>query len=62
MEACWSSKLAAEWLTCSVAGHQVVPHVQPELEVPRAVAEVDLPAPQVQAVLHVLVPEGRQVH
>ena len=47
------------WLTCSVAGHQVVPHVQPELEVPGAVAKMDLPASQVQAVLHVLVPDGR---
>ena len=47
------------WLTCSVARHQVVPHVQPELEVPGAVAKMDLPASQVQAVLYVLIPDGR---
>ena len=38
----------------------MVHHVQPEVEAPRAVAQEDLPAPQVQAVLHVLVPDGRQ--
>ena len=54
------SKLKTEWLTRGVAGHQVVPNVEPELEVPGAVAEVDLPASQVQAVLHMLVPGGKQ--
>ena len=39
----------------------MVPHIEPELEVPGALAQVDLPASQVQAVLHVLVPDGRQV-
>ena len=52
---------ACQTLTCNVAGHQVVPHIEPELEVPGALAQVDLPTPQVQAVLHVLVPDGRQV-
>ena len=53
----------AEWegLTCSVAGHQVVAQVEPELVVPGAVAEVDLPASQMQAVVHMLIPDDRQV-